>query len=231
MLRSRHENHVAARQRHVRGHPCAFGSERIFGDLNENFFAARDLLFERQTARRLRPRRRLGKLDLVPRGQQLRVFGLTGKVRRVKKPGFFHADFDEGSLHAGQHPRHFAFVNISGDAHLFFSFDQKLGQQTVLDEGDAAFLRRRTYVNLLLHRIAKLGLKTAGVCEKEPRGGAVSSLETRHELAVFIVEFMIHFKQGRRAGLPRELTTTARPATFTEVPMTPGIPRKSIESL
>ena len=128
MLGARHEDHVAARQRHVRGHPCAFGAERIFGDLNENFFAARDLLFERQTARGLRPWRRLGKLDLVRRGQQLRIFGLAGKIRRVKKPGFFHADFDKGSLHAGQHPRHFAFVNISGDAHFFFSFDQKLGQ-------------------------------------------------------------------------------------------------------
>ncbi len=46
----------------------------------------------------------------------------------MEKPGFFHADFDKGRLHAGKHPRHFAFINIPSDAHFLFSFDQKLGE-------------------------------------------------------------------------------------------------------
>ena len=127
MLGARHENHVAPRQRHVRGHPGAFGAERILGHLNENFFTARDLLFKRDAARRLPRLGRLGELHFVRRIQQLSI-GLAGKIRRVEKPGLFHPHINKSSLHAGEYPRHFAFINIPRDAHFFFSFDQKLGQ-------------------------------------------------------------------------------------------------------
>ena len=51
VLGARHENHVAARQGDMRGNPRAFGAERILGHLHENFFTARKLFFQRQTAR------------------------------------------------------------------------------------------------------------------------------------------------------------------------------------
>ncbi len=50
MLGARHENHIAARQRYVRCHSGAFGAKRILGDLDEDFFATGELLFERQPA-------------------------------------------------------------------------------------------------------------------------------------------------------------------------------------
>ena len=70
----------------------------------------------------------------------------------MEKARLFHADIDEGGLHAGENPRHFAFVDIARDAHFFFSFDQKFGQLTVFDKRDAALLRRRIDVYLLFHK-------------------------------------------------------------------------------
>ena len=55
----------------------------------------------------------------------------------------------------GQNPRDFAFVNIPGDTHFFFPFNQKFGEETVFNDRDTAFLGRRIDENFLLHRIKR----------------------------------------------------------------------------
>ncbi len=76
----------------------------------------------------------------------------------MEKARFLHADLDEGGLHAGQHARDFAFINIAGDAHFLFSFDEEFGEKTVFDDGDAALLRRGIDKNFLFHMALRIKL-------------------------------------------------------------------------
>jgi hypothetical protein len=61
----------------------------------------------------------------------------------MEETGFLHAHIDKRRLHTGQNPRDFAFVNIPGDTHFFFPFNQKFGEETVFNDRDTVFLGRR----------------------------------------------------------------------------------------
>jgi hypothetical protein len=85
-------------------------------------------------------------------GNDLDVIGDFVKIRGVQETGLFHADLDKRGLHPWQDPRNFAFIDIAGDAHLLFAFDQKISQQAIFNDGNTAFLGRRINENFLFHK-------------------------------------------------------------------------------
>ncbi|MCY1378498.1 hypothetical protein D9M69_661380 [compost metagenome] len=50
-------------------------------------------------------------------------------------------DLDEGRLHAGHHPLHFAFIDIADHATAPAALDVQLLQHAVFDHRDARFAR------------------------------------------------------------------------------------------
>ena len=62
-------------------------------------------------------------------------------VGNVQKGGPLEADVDEGGLHAGQHARDLAGVDVADATALEFALEVQFLHRAVLDDGDARFLR------------------------------------------------------------------------------------------
>ena len=79
-------------------------------------------------------------------GARLRRSAPSG-VRRlhdvgdVQERGALEADVDEGGLHAGQHARHAALVQVAGEAAPAGALDEQLLQHAVLEQRRARFAR------------------------------------------------------------------------------------------
>jgi hypothetical protein len=72
-------------------------------------------------------------------------------VGDVEEGGALEADVDERRLHPGQHASDLAGVDVADPAALERSLDVQLLDRTVLDDGDAGFLRRPVNQDVL-HR-------------------------------------------------------------------------------
>ena len=70
----------------------------------------------------------------------------------MEKAGLVHPYIDKRGLHSGQDSRHFTFINVAGNPHIGFSFDEEFSELAVLHDGYTAFLRSRINKNLLFHR-------------------------------------------------------------------------------
>ena len=73
------------------------------------------------------------------------------QVGHVQEGSALQADVDEGRLHAGQHPRHLAQVDVADDAPLQRALDVQLLDGAVLDDGHPRLLRRPVDQDVLLH--------------------------------------------------------------------------------
>jgi hypothetical protein len=62
-------------------------------------------------------------------------------VRGVQERRALHADLDEGRLHAGQHPRHPALVDIADQAAPAGAFEKHFLQHAVLDHRGARLVQ------------------------------------------------------------------------------------------
>src|SRR6478736_3287072 len=67
----------------------------------------------------------------------------------------FEADVHERRLHAGQHFRHPALVDVADDAALAFALDEQLRDEVVLENGDAGLVIVRGDDHLLGHSALK----------------------------------------------------------------------------
>jgi hypothetical protein len=85
----------------MRGDASAFGTERVFGDLDKNLFTPGNLFFQRNAPCR-RAFWRLVKFHLIPGGANQRyVLWFYGKIRGMEKAGFVHPYIHKGGLHSG----------------------------------------------------------------------------------------------------------------------------------
>ena len=128
MLDGRHEHQVAARQRDVRGDARALGAERLLEHLDHDLLALVQPLLDRRAAHAPPP--------LLLGGEQ--VLGqLLEHVGDVEERVALEPEVDERRLHAGQHARDPALVDVADDAALRLALDEDLGRRTlVLEEGD-----------------------------------------------------------------------------------------------
>ena len=130
----RHEHLIHGRNGDVRGQPRPLRAQRVFDDLHHQILA----LVESQ-------------LDLLVAGAA-EVAGV--EVRHMQKRRALQADVHERRLHARQHPRHAALVNVADQPALAHPLDQNLLQHPVLDDGDAGLRRRHIDQDLVAHRPA-----------------------------------------------------------------------------
>src|SRR6516162_167995 len=97
-------------------------------------------------------RRRFNLYILSWRIDELHIFWNARKVRGVQECSFFHADIDKSRLHTRQYARDFSFIDVPGNTHFFLALNKEFRKSTILDEGDAAFLRARINEYFLFHR-------------------------------------------------------------------------------
>ena len=90
-------------------------------------------------------------LDLGRDRLGMRVAGNVGRVqeRRALEP-----ELDERGLHARQHARHLALVDVADEAAAIRALDQHLLEHAALDECGTHLARRRVDQDLLFHYAA-----------------------------------------------------------------------------
>ena len=83
---------------------------------------------------------RLLELDIVA-GWLIMDFIRFGRKnpRHGRKPAFSMPISIKAACMPGKHARDFAFVDIPRNAHFFFSFDQKFGEETVFHDARCGF--------------------------------------------------------------------------------------------
>jgi hypothetical protein len=123
-----HVHEIARGQRDVRGETRALRPQRILDDLHQDFIALGDQGPDVFRARRLDPRARVPRIE---------------DVGGVQERGALHADLDEGRLHARQHPRDAAFVDIADQAAPAGALEKQFLQDAVLDHRGARLVGTR----------------------------------------------------------------------------------------
>ena len=144
-----HQNDVAARDGHERGHPRPLGAERLLRDLHQDLLALAQHLLDGRD--RLPPRRGLdvafrlalalvhvGGLLLRGRGLVLRAEA-GGVVARVEKGVLGEPDVHERGLHAGQHVGDDALVDVADDGAPVGALDVQLGEEISILDGETRF--------------------------------------------------------------------------------------------
>ena len=124
-----HVHQITRRNRQLRGQTCAFGTNRVFGDLHHQALA-----FMHQGA------------------DAFNGLAFTqGNFGGMNKSSTIQTDIHKGSLHAGQNPDNLAFVDITDNAPALGTFDMHLLQNTVLYHCHARFHRRDVDQDLFTH--------------------------------------------------------------------------------
>ena len=176
VVHRRHEHQEAAGHRRVRREAGALGAERLLGDLDDDFLAFLEEVFDFRLGAFFASRRpsappvaaTLG-LGLPRRsaairsgrgsGRRIVLVGLEAvelleggdDVGDVEEAVALETEVNERRLHAGQHLRHPALVEIADDAALTLALDEHLGDQIVLEDRDPRFVGARGDDHLLGH--------------------------------------------------------------------------------
>src|SRR5580704_18829845 len=144
----RHEHRVAPGQRDVAGDARALEPDRILGHLTQHVLAGLQQIFDLAVRELLaRPRdSRGGALGrFVARIIGLAVLEQLLRVARDEHVGDvqerraldLRAEIDERRLHAGQHARDLAAVDVSHHPAFAFALDKKLGERSFFDNSNA----------------------------------------------------------------------------------------------
>ena len=137
-MSARHVHHIARRQCHERRQARALGAERILDDLHEQLVALADQ-----------------RADVV--GARLRrgiALGRDGEVGGMEERRTVEPDFDERRLHARQHARGAALVDVARQAAAVGPLEVDLDQHAVLDDGGTRFARRDVDQDFSRHEAA-----------------------------------------------------------------------------
>ena len=142
----------------LRGQARTLAADGVLDDLHEKRLALEHLFFD-------------GDLHLVlarKHGGFAALLALPD-VGHVQKGCTLQANVNEGRLHARQHARDLAQVNVAYQAALERAFDVELLHGAMLDDGHAGLLRRPVDQDVLVH-----GEKVGGFrCAFLPRAAVV----------------------------------------------------------
>ena len=144
----RDTNMVVLRQKHQQA-PCdadlggqarAFGADGVFDDLHHDGLALEDLLLD-------------GHLRLVFAGKHWRfaIFLALPDIGHMQESRTLQPDIDKGRLHAGQHTRDFAQVDVADQTALQRPLHMQLLHSAMLDNRHPRLLRGPVDQNILLH--------------------------------------------------------------------------------
>ena len=153
VVHRRHEHQKPAGERSVRRQPRALGAQRLLGDLDDDVLAFLDQLFDF----RLRPAIASPPIPFAAAVcfvfalEPIELFDRIDDVRDVQKAVALEADVNERALHAGQHLRHPAFVDIADDAPLPLPLDEDLAEEIVLEDGHLRLVAIRGHNHFLRH--------------------------------------------------------------------------------
>ena len=115
--------------------PRALGSDGVLDHLHQDVLTFREQLFDRL--------RFLAAMPIAP------------DVGDVQEGRAVEADVDEGRLHPGQNPRDAPQVNVADQTPAARALDMQFLHHTLLDHGDACFLRCDVDQDLFSHRTSK----------------------------------------------------------------------------
>ena len=132
-----HVDQEARRQRDVRGQPRALGAERVLDHLHEQVIALAhqraDVGFGFGCGHQVR----------IARRQRRRE-----DISHVQETGAGQPDVEKGRLHARQHARHPALVEVADQALATGPLDEDFLQHTVVDECSTGLARRDVHQDL-----------------------------------------------------------------------------------
>ena len=132
ILRQVHEQPPG--EAHLRRQPRALGADRVLDHLHQQRLAlVQDLL------------------DRARVGAAVAVLPMLPDVGDVQERGALEADLDEGALHAGQHARDAAEVDVADQPARARALDVQLLHDALLEHRDARLLRRHVDEDLVAH--------------------------------------------------------------------------------
>jgi hypothetical protein len=139
----RHKDEVAPGQADVRGHPRALGADRVFHDLNEDLLAFLELLLDRRNvaSASCAAATVLATVFVAIFNFERIVLGVN--VGDVEETGFFEPDVDKGGLHAREHARDAAFVDVADHTTVALSLEVEVCNQAVFESGHPGLLGGR----------------------------------------------------------------------------------------
>ena len=155
------EHQVAAGQRDVRAHPRALAGERVLAHLDHDLLPLLEQVDDRRTRRGRRqrpladPRRRFRRPRAFRSSRDaarprrivrcavgvVRAVVVDHRVAHVEEGVALEAEIDERRLHAGQHARHAALVQVADQAAVAVALERELGEAVVLEHGDPRLVR------------------------------------------------------------------------------------------
>ena len=147
----RHEHEKAAGQRGVRRQARALGAERLLGDLDDDLLAFLQELFDFRLRSAIAPLAAIAMLVFVARVEAVELLDRVDDIRDVEKPVALEADVNERALHAGQHFRDPALVDVPDDPSMPLPLDEDLGDEILLEDGDHRLVPVGRDDHFLLH--------------------------------------------------------------------------------
>ena len=159
----RHTDVVVLRQKHQQptgnadlgGQAGALGADRVLEHLHQQSLAFKNLSLDRlhRIGVQHAPVGRIGRLPLPRRCVLGRDVG--HEVRHVQERGAVEPDVDEGRLHAGQHPRHFAQVDVAHQPAFERALQVHFLHRALLHHRDAGFLWCPVDQDVLAHVVSR----------------------------------------------------------------------------
>ena len=160
MVDRRHEDQEPSGQRHVAGEAGALGAERLLGDLHDHVLPFLEQFLDLRFGLSLVALPLLVsplplslhlhfRLSVVVAA--LELVKVADDVGDVEEAVALEADVDEGRLHAGQHLRDPALVDVADDAPIALALDEDLRQLVVLEDGHTGLVAIGRNDHLFVH--------------------------------------------------------------------------------
>ena len=166
VVHRRHEHEEPPRHRRVRGEPGALGPERLLDDLHQDFLARLEQRLDLGLVALAPPGAGVGRRGLrllavlVPAFHALEGVHRVDDVGHVEEPVAIEPDVDKRRLHAGQHLRHAALVDVAHDAALALAFNRHLDRLVILEDGDHGLVAVGGDNHFLVHQFVNLRILT-----------------------------------------------------------------------
>ena len=137
-------------------------------------------------------------LSASARLELLELLGGADDVRDVQEAVALEPEVDEGRLHAGQHLRDAALVDVADDAPIALALDEELDHLVVLEDGDHRLVVVRGDNHLLVHGGSPRGPSARAVAAAHAFGHA--ECEIAHTVPQLVKRRIRTFRMSPKAA-------------------------------